>query len=250
MSINPHELLDRLEEDAAAKNLDEGGQAPLELVRRVVKRVDELGAVFMGSHKGTSSKEHFKQHDIEMKEYVYLMGPSLFGDLKPTPSHEQLGVADLELAIANSRLWRRRADAREAGWLIEAIAMTAYEIEEWLRIWVVSQGGGEDFHPDDRFELGRIISKSEEYNLDVVLIVRLREFNKTRNRAIHRLLRGEISYDNLTAAYDIDKDLPEDIKRWVVNALPNFEDAATEWDALENWRLWDAGQVDFSKLGE
>lgn len=60
--------------------------------------------------------------------------------------------------------------------------------------------------------------------------------------------RGKISYEDLEAAYDSDKDLPEDIKRWVVKALPNFEEAAPEWDAIEKWKLWDKKQIDFTKL--
>ncbi len=238
--MNPYELLDVLEERKSEEGLTKQEEALLELVAQVVARVQELEMLEFEESTGASIKTRLKKSkrtEAEMKEYVYLMGPAIFGDLKPTPSHEQLGVVDKNTAIKNARLWTRRIEARKDGWLIEAVALTAYELEEWLRIWIASKGGDE-FHPDDNWTLGNIITEAEKYELEPELLKRLREFNKTRKRAIHRLLRGEISYEDLGDAYDLDPELPEDLSRWVVKTLPNFEEALPEWDSIGKWIQW------------
>ncbi|HEX5395168.1 MAG TPA: hypothetical protein VFW52_02375 [Candidatus Saccharimonadales bacterium] len=236
--MNPYELLESFEEKGAAEGLTDGEKELLRLVRKVVKRIAELETLlFMSTPEGEKDK-HLDKHDVEMREYVYLYGPAIFGDLKPTPPHEELGVADKDTAIKNARLWARREEARKEGWLIEAVALTAYELEEWLRIWIASQGGG-DFYPDDNWTLGSIIAEAEKHRLDLKLLERLKKFNKTRKRAIHRLLRGEIAYEELGKAYDLDLNLPEDLKRWIVKALPNFAEASPEWDSIGKWSRWD-----------
>jgi len=237
----PHELRDILEEKEEEGTLDERGELLLHLVRRVVTRVDELGDMLFFGKEATSSKEEFlKEHEDEVKEYMGLMGPALFGDLKPLPTLEALGAADVEIALQNQGVFLRRAEAREQGWFIEAVALTAYQLEQWLRIWIVSRGGGEDFHPEDRQQLGQLIAQGEQLEIGPALIVRLRAFNKTRNKAIHRLLRGEIPYVELAAAYDADPGLPDDLRNWVVQNLPTFEEAAPEWNPLRQWLQWAA----------
>lgn len=242
--MDPHELLEALKEAKASGTLKD--ESLLKLVRNVVRRVDALAKGMFEPQKGVSTSDQIKNQIPQMKEYVFLMGPALFGDLKSTPSSEQLGVADLDNAVKNARLWQRRIEAREKGWLIEAIALTAYELEEWLRIYIVSQGGGSEFHADDRLELGTVISFAEKHDLDSILLSRLRKFNKLRNRALHRLLRGEIVYKDLEIAYDSDPELPQDTKRWVFGKLPTFQEASPEWNAIENWRIWQANGIDFS----
>jgi hypothetical protein len=236
--MNPHEYLDLLEEKADQGHLEETGLALLALVRRVVARVDVLSQILF------EKPESVSLHEEEMKEYVELMGPSLFGDLKPLPEPAALGVADVEIALANRKVFQHRQKARDEGWLIEAIALSAYELEEWLRIWIVSHGGGERFHPDDRHQLGHLIDEAGSFGLDGSLLDRLLAFNLNRNRAIHRLLRGEIPYDELSAAYDADSRLPDDLTTWVVDHLSTFEEAAPEWDYIARWVRWAAEHLE------
>jgi hypothetical protein len=239
--MNPHELRDFLEEKEEESVLDEMGLALLHLVRRVVARVDELAEIlFVKRQPKSSAEEYLKEHEAELNEYVELMGPALFGDLKPLPTPEALGAADAEIALQNQGVFGRRTEAREQGWYIEAVALTAYQLEQWLRIWIVSRGGGEDFHPEDRQQLGPLIAQAEQLGMEPDLVDRLRAFNRTRNRAIHRLLRGEISYEELAGAYDADPGLPDDVTKWVVQHLSTFEEAAPEWDAFGRWMRWAA----------
>jgi len=241
-TMHPYELRDDLEDAEKRGRLDKEGLRLLALVRRVVARLDELRDVIFPATKpaGQSFGDYLNEHTDELREYVELMGPALFGDLKPLPESEALGVADAQTALRNAKVFKRRHEARERGWYIEAIALTAYQLEEWLRIWIVSRGGGESFHPDDRHQLSHLIDEAERVRLEPKLVTRLSAFNGTRNRAIHRLLRGEIAYGDLAVAYDADRDLPEALTEWVIERLPTFEEAAREWDPLDRWRQWAA----------
>lgn len=239
--MNPHELLETLEERAGSeRGLTDPERALLDLVRRVVARVDELAKLLFRVEppKGESYDVHLKRHEVEMIEYIWLMGGALFGDLKPLPEPHALGIADAQIALKNRELWKRRAEARAEGWYIEAIALTAYELEDWLRVWIVSQGGGSTFHPDDRHQLTHLIDQAEKLSLEPNLVSRLRDFNRTRNRAIHRLLRGEIAYADLATAYDADAKLPGELTAWVIGRLPTFEEAEPEGEALSRWLQW------------
>jgi len=239
--LNPRDFLDLLERKQSEGLLDEAGLALLALVRHVVARLDVLDELLLTEQpKGISSEEFLTSREEEIEEYVELMGPSLFGELKPLPPPESLGVTDAEIALANREIFRRREEAREKGWLIEAIALTAYQLEGWLRIWIVSRGSGPTFHPDDRHQLGHLIEAGESTGLDEGLLARLQAFNLTRNRAIHRLLRGEIAYEDLAPAYDADSALPGELTRWVIQHLPTFEEASPEWDAIGRWMRWAA----------
>ena len=240
--MDPYELRDELEHGEKHGRLNDEGLRLLALVRRIVSRLDELRDVIFPADlpDGLSHGDYMKEHQAELREWVELMGPALFGDMKPLPEPEVLGVADAQLALRNAKVFERRHEAREQGWYIEAIALTAYQLEQWLRTWIVSRGGGQDFHPDDRQQLGWLIDEAETVGLDPALVTRLRVFNETRNRAIHRLLRGEIAYEALAAAYDADRDLPKALTSWVIRRLPTFEEAAPDWDPVARWRQWAA----------
>jgi hypothetical protein len=142
--------------------------------------------------------DEFGLTDEEMIELIELKQSFVAG-----PALVDLGVTDPARFMTNlETISRRRDEADASGWLIEAIALSAYLLQLCLEIWVA--GVIRETTGGVRWTLGQWIGYAEETGLDADIVGRLRRFNDGRNEAIHRLLRSNASYEDLRRVLDDD----------------------------------------------
>ena len=106
-----------------------------------------------------------------------------------------LGVTDFDVAFANLQAFRaRRSAAFRNGYYVEAIALTAHELEFFLSLWYAAKTQ----QPiKGRVTLGTWVDRVYREGFDPQVVEWLRQFNQVRRQAIHRMLLGEATYDDL-----------------------------------------------------
>lgn len=130
-----------------------------------------------------------------------------------------MGITDTDAMVENIfMVSARRRRAREDGYFVEAIALTAHVYEFFLTMWMVGKHRAH-VSTNDSTTLGGWIGKAEKAGFDEELIRRLREFNQLRRLAVHRLLRGEIRYEALEDALSADPKLPKHLTQWVIDDM-------------------------------
>jgi hypothetical protein len=116
-----------------------------------------------------------------------------------------LGIANGEVMFDNAiAIHAKREAALDAGFYLEAISLMAHELEWFLMLWIAQF----ETVASARKPLGGWISRAETHGFEPDLVARLRTFSNARGRAVHRLLRGEIRYEDLRAdVIDADRKL-------------------------------------------
>ena len=139
--------------------------------------------------------------DAEMQELIKL---SPGGTFKSLPNLKNLGVVDIERAFQNFKEGPDRAmHAMEKGCYIEVISLRLQHAEFWLRtFWVVKNGSGKIFGPNDKRTFGKIIEDCANLGFRQDLVDRLKKFNKDRIKAIHKYLIGATDYNKLQNVCD------------------------------------------------
>lgn len=112
--------------------------------------------------------------------------------------------------------------AYSAGYYLEAISLRLLILDFFLRIYIVTTGGKIRFKPDDKETFGLMIKLAEKGELEMALIKRLNDFNRKRVAGIHRLLLGDIAYDELRKALDDDPNLVQDLEGKIGSILPTW----------------------------
>lgn len=154
--------------------------------------------------------------DAEMSELVSLKP----GAFKKAPNFFSIGGVDVNKALQNLQALSGRAQkAFLDGYFVEAISMRLLMLDFLLRMYVVSKTG-ETIEADDKLSFGAIIRLAEKSGLNADIIARLDLFNAVRIKGIHRLLLGDITYDELRAAFESDPALPDDTRKIVMLSMP------------------------------
>lgn len=123
-----------------------------------------------------------------------------------------VGVADPDIMIHDIfMVGVKMGQAKNQGFYVEAIDLTAHECEFLLMLWIA----GVTRRPikTARTTLGGWITEAEKWDFDSDLIRRLRVFNAKRGQAVNRLLRGEVRYADLADVLDADPRLIRDVAR-------------------------------------
>lgn len=117
-----------------------------------------------------------------------------------------VGIADADIMIDNIfTIGVKAHEARSQGFYVEAIDLTAHLCEFLLLIWLARRGHHKLAR--GRPTLGNWITEADEEGFDADLIRRLRAFNAKRGQAVHRLLRGELRYADLSKVLENDEKL-------------------------------------------
>jgi hypothetical protein len=111
------------------------------------------------------------------------------------------------------RLEARGKEAKNQGFVLEAVAIRAYLTEFWLRILIVKHTG---IQWGRGITFGALVDRAADCHFDSRLVERCRRFNEHRNNAIHRLLEGRTTYDQLWDAFAKDETLPNDVADEVI----------------------------------
>lgn len=122
----------------------------------------------------------------------------------PPDEFNKMGVINRDLFLAN--LHEGPAKSKRAynnGSYIEVIALRIQHTELWLRMFLVAMHRQcQLFDENHRLTFGQIIDECEKIGLDAELIGLLSEFNKERNKALHKYLLGATDYGHLKQVCD------------------------------------------------
>jgi len=153
------------------------------------------------------------------------------------PSPWQLGVADQDVQAHRDNfkaIETKRAQARRDGYALEVIALDTHRLEFLLLSWLVQRTGQVVVLGKQQF--GSLLDRVAAHGFRPELVERLRAFKTVRNKATHRLLAGEIRYEDLLEVVDQDPQLHAEVLLYVGLDMP----VAGEFDALLNgstmWR--------------
>lgn len=154
--------------------------------------------------------------DVEMNELISLKP----GTFRKGPNLFQLGVKDVEKTFRNlESLSERSQNAFEAGYYLEAISLRLLLLDFLLRTYIVNKSG-EPIKYDDKTTFGGMIKKAQKAGLQQELVGRLCDLNDTRIKGIHRLLLGDLAYDELKQGFKADPRLVKDVRDAVFSSLP------------------------------
>jgi hypothetical protein len=140
------------------------------------------------------------------------------------PSPTALGVANANVMVHRENfrvIENKRAQARRDGYALEVIALDTYRLELLLVSWLVQHHQQKIALGQEMF--GRILSVVSDHGFRQELVDRLRDFKDVRNKAIHRLLAGEIRYDDLLQTVDQDPHLYSEVLIYVGLSMPEVD---------------------------
>jgi hypothetical protein len=127
-----------------------------------------------------------------------------------------LGMNEENMVEVLRDLDARGKQAKEQGFVIEAIAIRAYLVEFWLRAHIVHHTG-KPHTPG--LTLGRVVDRAEDCHLSDEVVEKLRSFVKHRNTAIHRLLEGKKRYDDMWEVFREAETLVNEVADEVIEKL-------------------------------
>ncbi|MDD5222693.1 MAG: hypothetical protein PHE84_01770 [bacterium] len=162
-------------------------------------------------------KELKKKEELTDKEMQELIALSPPGTFKKGPNLQNIGVVDIEKAFKNLKEGPDRSkNAMRNECYLEVISLRLQHTEFWLRIfWVVKNGKGKIFFPDDKRTFGKIIDDCEKLNFRKDLINKLRKFNSERINGIHKYLLGATDYSELFKICENSKGIDSEIGEYV-----------------------------------
>lgn len=154
------------------------------------------------------------QNKIISDNHEFIILPNIF----------ELGTIDAEKALENHSIIINRAKtAFENRFFIEFLSLKLQWIEFYLKIyWVTKNPYNKtlDHHVQKFF--GTLINECENFGFDAKLIFKLKEFNESRVKAVHKFLMGGTTEEELQIVSEKYSKLGNEISDYILNECGTF----------------------------
>jgi hypothetical protein len=146
------------------------------------------------------------------------------------PNAKNIGIIDANKALENQTIIVERAKkALENQFYIEFISLKIQYLEFYLKIyWVIKNPDNKILDETTQKFFGTLINECETYGFEPVLINKIKDFNTTRVKAIHKFMMGATSEEELKIVCEKYSKLGNELDNYVIDECGQFIEDVTK----------------------
>ena len=146
------------------------------------------------------------------------------------PNAKNIGIIDANKSMENlSIIVERAKSALKQGFYIEFISLKIQYLEFYLKIyWVSKNPKNKVLDESVQKFFGSLINECESFGFDIDLIDKIKDFNSSRVKAIHKFLMGGTTENELKIVSDKYSKLGNELYEYVISECGEFVDDVTK----------------------
>lgn len=146
------------------------------------------------------------------------------------PNAKNIGIVDANKALENlSIIVERAKKAFENQFYIEFISLKIQYLEFYLKIyWVIKNPDNKVLDENTQKFFGTLINECETFGFEPALLNKIKDFNSTRVKAIHKFMMGATSEAELKIVCEKYLKLGNELYNYVVDECGQFIEDVTK----------------------